>query len=622
MGVGLTSLILKGGDEDDPNNYRAITVTDTITKILAIMIDNRLDDWVSKNKIICQEQIGFQRKCRPADHIFVLKTLMNTHLSKGEKLYSCFIDFKKAYDNVWRNGLYYKLIISGTDLDLVRIIRSMYEQTKQALLLNGKLTRPFRTYKGVKQGCILSPRLFNLFINDIPTIFDETCTPLQLGNEIISCLMYADDLVLLSTTKNGLQQSLNKLEDYTNKWGIDLNIRKTKIMIFQRGGKREKSQFMFGKNTIEQTKEYKYLGTIMTDTGNFRNNEIYIKKKGLRAAFLLSRSIGNISKPSSSLIIYNKIIEPILLYNCEITHAYIPNSWDLNRFQHKMWDISKETERVTMSYLRGILGTHKKTSNISLQSETGKLPINIKIFSRIIKYWQRLLTSENKFLKESLKLEIKNLSFNKPSWMKIVIFLLKTTEVEKLPWYNDTLTHKNHKYFNEKLKICFLKWWSNYESRKQDGSKLDFYFKQKKNFKFEPYLDNVPKSTRIYTTRLRTSSHNFPIETLRYKKIPREERLFKICLKREVGDEEHYLMNCNNRYMKEERETFLNKVKASNTQFSKLTNEKIIEYNIKMHDTNTQLITAQYIQNISTIFNELKRIPPLFTLCQETIDKH
>ena len=56
-GVGLTSLILKGGDEDDPNNYRAITVTDTITKILAIMIDNRLDDWVSKNKIICQEQI-------------------------------------------------------------------------------------------------------------------------------------------------------------------------------------------------------------------------------------------------------------------------------------------------------------------------------------------------------------------------------------------------------------------------------------------------------------------------------------------------------------------------------------------------------------------------------------
>ena len=188
-GIGLTSLILKEGDDEDPNNYRAITVTDTITKILAIMINNRLEEWASKNKIIRQEQIGFQKKCRPADHIFVLKTLMNTHLEKGKKIYSCFIDFKKAYDSVWRTGLFYKLIKTGADLDLIKIIKSMYEQSKQTLLLNGKLTRTFKTWKGVKQGCILSPRLFNIFINDIPGIFDATCTPLELGNEILNCLM-------------------------------------------------------------------------------------------------------------------------------------------------------------------------------------------------------------------------------------------------------------------------------------------------------------------------------------------------------------------------------------------------------------------------------------------------
>ena len=119
-------------------------------------------------------------------------------------------------------------------------------------------TRTFKTWKGVKQGCILSPRLFNIFINDIPGIFDATCTPLELGNEILNCLMYADDLVILSKTKNGLQQSLIKLEEYVKKWGIELNLKKTKIMVFQRGGKREDSQFLFDNNIIDQTKEYKY----------------------------------------------------------------------------------------------------------------------------------------------------------------------------------------------------------------------------------------------------------------------------------------------------------------------------------------------------------------------------
>ena len=264
-----------------------------------------------------------------------------------------------------------------------------------------------------------------------------------------------------------------------------------------------------------------------------------------------------------------------------------------------------ETERVTLSYLRGILGTHKKTTNVALQGETGKHPINIKIFCLIIKYWQRLLTTENNLLKESLKAEVKNLNLNKPSWLKIVTFLLETTGLKKIPWYNDTLTQKNLNMFKEKIRTCFTNWWLDYENRKQGRSKLDFYFKFKQNFKFESYLDNIPKNIRKYTTRLRTSSHNFPVETLRYKKLPRSERLCKICNKQQIGDEEHYLINCNNHYMREERETYL-----------------IIEYNMLMHDTNTQLVTAQYIYKVSSIFNELKRIPPLFTLCQEAIDRN
>ena len=119
------------------------------------------------------------------------------------------------------------------NLDMIKLIRNMYDKTSQSLKINQSLTRSFKTYRGVRQGCILSPRLFNLFINDIPTIFnDVTCKPVTIMNKKISCLMYADDLVILSETPSGLQTCLQNLHQYTEKWDLKLNTKKTKVMIF------------------------------------------------------------------------------------------------------------------------------------------------------------------------------------------------------------------------------------------------------------------------------------------------------------------------------------------------------------------------------------------------------
>ncbi len=203
--IGITSLLLKEGDDDDPNNYRPITVTDALSKVLAILINERLDKWSTSNNIQRKAQIGFKKKSRPSDHLLVLKTLVCHYNNNGKKLYTCFVDFKKAFDSVWRLGMIYKLIKCGMNTSYIKLIRHMYEQTSQSLKINNGLSRPFMTSKGVKQGCILSPRLFNLFINDLPLIFDTTCDPVQLGNAKLSCLMYADDLILLSETAEGIQ---------------------------------------------------------------------------------------------------------------------------------------------------------------------------------------------------------------------------------------------------------------------------------------------------------------------------------------------------------------------------------------------------------------------------------
>ena len=220
---GITSLLFKEGDDEDPNNYRAITVADAISKILAIMLNERVEKWNLKEKILRMEQIGFKKKSRPSDHLLVLRTLVDIYHNKGKKLYACFVDFQKAFDSVWRTGMFYKFIKYGMNKHLIKLFRNMYDKTRISLKLNSRITPSFRTYKGVRQGCILSPRLFNLFINDIPDIFDSSCEPVKIGNKYINCLMYADDLILLSETETGLQNCLDRLNDYVKKWQLQIN---------------------------------------------------------------------------------------------------------------------------------------------------------------------------------------------------------------------------------------------------------------------------------------------------------------------------------------------------------------------------------------------------------------
>ena len=144
--------------------------------------------------------------------------------------------------------------------------------------------------------------------------------------------MYADDLILLSETKDGLQSCLNKLKEYSLKWNLKINLKKTQVIIFQNGGYRGiLPTFKFGESELKLVKEYNYLGTVISNTGNFQLNENILKKKGLRASYLLTKSLKH-AKPSSAIRIFEKVIEPILMYNCEIALAYLPKTWDYTRF--------------------------------------------------------------------------------------------------------------------------------------------------------------------------------------------------------------------------------------------------------------------------------------------------
>ncbi len=182
-------------------------MSSNLGKLFCSIINARLLDFITTHNVLSRSQIGFLPNYRTSDHIYTLHTLIEKHAHQDKgKIYACFIDFKKAFDSIWHQGLFYKLIERGIGGKTYDLIKLMYTESKRGVKINTKRTRYLSQERGVRQGCCLSPTLFNIYINELALTMERSAAPsLTLHDSQIRCLLYADDLVLLSPTKHGLQ---------------------------------------------------------------------------------------------------------------------------------------------------------------------------------------------------------------------------------------------------------------------------------------------------------------------------------------------------------------------------------------------------------------------------------
>ena len=241
-----------------------------------------------------------------------------------ENLFLCFIDFKKAFDTIWRPGLHFKLFKSGLSSNTVLLIKDMYDKLYGYVKCGPYISNSFPIQIGSRHGCPLSPTLFNLFINDLPIFLEScNCNPVYLNGVPINILMYADDVTLISYTKNGLQKSLNAIDIYAKKWNLIINVKKTKVIIFN-SRRKINQNFMLSNNIIQNCSSFCYLGIIINSKGSFKPGIKRLKDKASKAYVTWKQHFNNFNNASVFTLckLFDSLCKPILLYGSEVWGAF------------------------------------------------------------------------------------------------------------------------------------------------------------------------------------------------------------------------------------------------------------------------------------------------------------
>ena len=175
--------IYKKGRKMDPSNYRGISLICCVNKLFAAILNKRLITYTKDNNIIAEEQLGFVKGNRTSDAHFVIHNLIQDYChKKGKHVYSCLVDFKKAFDSIPRDILFYKLKQYGISGKFFNVLKNMYSHDSTKIKIGESLSETIYPNQGVRQGCILSPTLFNIFLADLPkTLNNVESKPVKIG---------------------------------------------------------------------------------------------------------------------------------------------------------------------------------------------------------------------------------------------------------------------------------------------------------------------------------------------------------------------------------------------------------------------------------------------------------
>ena len=534
----LVFMLYKKGDAGDVNNYRSISLLNIMSKLLSSILQKRLYKWCSSFNVLSENQFGFRPGRSTVDCIFIHNTLVQYHLTrKRRKLYVCYIDFSKAFDCVSWEILWYKLECLGISREsrFLKLLRAMYREVSCRVITPWGLTSKIQLFRGVRQGCILSPLLFAIFIDDVKEwlsgdalhefSFQDGC--------VLTHLLFADDLALFSQSVIGLQRMINKLSAYCEKYAMKINVDKTKIVVYRNGGKLGRKEVWYlNSNQIQVVSKFRYLGVLLSSSGIWTAAQSELACRASKGLFCIKHFVFNskINNVQILLKLFDSCIIPILNYGAEI--------WGFHK--------AKDVERVCDNFYKFVTKLPKNCNNIAARGELGRRRAHCERYLRIVKYWLRLISSSSQlplFLQKAYKLQQKMDDEGRVVWLSDVRTLICSLGFS-YEWSNQQVENQTAFIREFKSRLFSLEK-IQFTNSILTSPRLQFYGHIKLELNISKYWESeLPFCMRAQFCRLLCSGHNLAIELGRRLDIPRSERTCMLCGSNDVEDEVHFILKC------------------------------------------------------------------------------
>ena len=306
--------IHKKGSRLECTNYRGISLLSLVDKVFARVLYDRVKGLTEGS--VMDEQGGFRSGRECLDQIFAVKQVIEKMIEKDEVMFMVFIDLEKAYDNVCREKLWRILFEYGIRGRLLRSIKALYEGGRARVKVEGMESKWFGVRKGVRQGCTLSPWLFNAFMDNVAREARRECIrEVVLSTGTVGLLMFADDMVMMAETEEALQHNVEAMNEALVRWDLKINWKKSKVMRVAR--RREECQVRIGDEQLEQVDTMRYLGVMISDDVSMQR-EVETRVGcasrvigGLNQALLGRRELSKQTK----LKVVNATVMPVLMQN-------------------------------------------------------------------------------------------------------------------------------------------------------------------------------------------------------------------------------------------------------------------------------------------------------------------
>ena len=243
-------------------DHRTISLVSHASKVLLKVLYHRIE--ARSRDYIGIDQFGFRKGVGTREAIAVMRILSERCIQHDQDLYICFVDYEKAFDRVNWTRLMEVLSAIGVDWKDRRLLASLYMSQTASVRVGDGVSEPAVIGRGTRQGCLLSPLLFNIYaeamVREALAMLDEGVI---VGGVLIRSVRYADDQATLAVTADGLQRQMVQMDQVVRSYGMRINEKKTKVMMISKG-KTNEITIMINGNRLVQVNHFKYLGSVLT----------------------------------------------------------------------------------------------------------------------------------------------------------------------------------------------------------------------------------------------------------------------------------------------------------------------------------------------------------------------